>query len=59
MKIIKILGFIVFILGLIFKFVTDNPLTAIIPSVMAFIVVLLTIFYQKIITKKLPNKINR
>jgi len=45
-------GTLVFVLGLIFKFVTDNPLTAIIPSAVAFGVLLLVMTYQRLI----PNR---
>jgi Na+/proline symporter len=50
-------GTLVFVLGLIFKFVTDNPLTAIIPSTAAFGVLLLIMVYQRLILKKLYSEL--
>ncbi len=41
-------GVIVFVVGLIFKFVTDNPLTAIIPSAVAFVALLSIMAYKKL-----------
>lgn len=46
-----IVGSAVFILGLIFKFVTDNPLTSLIPSGAALIALLLVRSYQKLMIK--------
>jgi Na+/proline symporter len=47
-NIFLIVGFITFILGLILKFVTDNPLTSLIPSASALISMLLIRFYARI-----------
>ncbi len=52
MNVFLLIGILVFILGLVFKFITDNPLTTMIPSVSALVVLLLMIFYQKINTKR-------
>ena len=46
-----IVGTIIFVLGLIFKFVTDNPLTSLIPSGSALIALLVVRVYQKLKTK--------
>jgi len=46
-----IIGTIVFVLGLIFKFVTDNPITSLIPSGVALIALLLVRMYQKLVVK--------
>src|SRR3989344_4081289 len=46
-----IVGTIIFVLGLIFKFVTDNPLTSLIPSGSALIALLVVRIYQKLKTK--------
>jgi len=40
-------GTLVFILGLIFKFVTDNPLTSMIPTAVAFVVLILMMVLRR------------
>ena len=44
-------GTATFILGLILKFVTDNPITSLIPSATAFVVLLLVMAYRKVTTR--------
>ena len=46
-----IVGSIVFVLGLILKFVTDNPITSLIPSGAALVALLIVRSYQRLITK--------
>ena len=48
-------GILVFILGLVFKFITDNPLTAIIPSAAALVALLLVMGGQKLLGGKKPS----
>ncbi|MCX6712410.1 MAG: hypothetical protein NT041_01820 [Candidatus Vogelbacteria bacterium] len=49
-----IVGTIVYVLGLALKFVTDNPLTSLIPSGIAFLAFLLARIYQRSIIKHDP-----
>ena len=44
-------GTATFILGLILKFVTDNPLTSLIPSATAFVALMLVMMYRKLLVK--------
>lgn len=46
-----IVGTIIYVLGLIFKFVTDNPLTSLIPSVGGVIAFLILRVYRKTISR--------
>jgi Na+/proline symporter len=46
-------GIVSFILGLLFKLITDNPLTALAPSVVAFVVLLLFLANRRIVKKRI------
>jgi FtsH-binding integral membrane protein len=46
-----IVGAVIYILGLIFKFVTDNPLTSLIPSAGGVIAFLILRVYRKTISR--------
>ncbi len=46
-----IVGSAVFVLGLVLKFVTDNPITSLIPSGSALLALLFVRSYQRLITK--------
>ncbi|MEK7503944.1 MAG: hypothetical protein AAB550_00365, partial [Patescibacteria group bacterium] len=46
-----IVGTVVFVLGLVLKFVTDNPITSLIPSGSALLALLLVRSYQRLIAK--------
>lgn len=44
-------GTVVFILGLVFKFVTDNPITSMIPTAAAFAALILTMLFRKLVLR--------
>lgn len=44
-------GTIIFVLGLVFKFVTDNPITSMIPTVTAFVALIMAMLFKRLILR--------